>query len=63
MPASAGAGILVRAELARVLLEHHRNIVAYRKGKPVGPADQFFLCLAINQRPLAKRADQNVKKP
>src|SRR5260370_9623301 len=49
-------------ELARLFLEHHRNIVADRKSEAVSFAHQLGLRLAMDERPLAHRADQEVKQ-
>src|SRR6266446_3179099 len=52
----------LRRQLSRLLLEHHRNIVPNRERKAVGFADELALRPAIDERPLADRADENVKK-
>ena len=54
------------AERARLALEHHRNAVAHRERQPVGMADQLLAIVLrrppMLQRPLAERADQQVKQ-
>ena len=49
-------------ELARLFLEHHRNIVADRKSESVSFAEQLGLRLAMDERSLADRADEDVKQ-
>ena len=49
-------------EFACFVLQHHRNSVANRESESVGPAHQFMRILAMQQRPLAQRADENFKQ-
>ena len=54
------------AECARLAFEHHRNAVADRKRQPVGIADELLAIVLgrspMLQRPLAERADQEIKQ-
>ena len=50
-------------ELARLFLEHHRNIVPDREREAVGLADEFRLFPPVDQRSFANGADENVKQP
>ena len=49
-------------KLSRFFLEHHRDIVPDRKREAVGLADQLSLRLAMDERSLADRADEDVKQ-
>src|SRR5699024_7275566 len=53
---------LFKLELARLLLEHHGNVVANRKGELVGTANELFRLFVVLQRPLAKRANENIEQ-
>src|SRR5580765_4553227 len=54
--------LFLRRELACFFLEHHRDIVPDRIGQSAGLADQFSLRFLIEQRPLAQRADEDIKQ-
>ena len=49
-------------QLARLFLEHHRNIVSNRVSEPARAANQFRLALAVEQRALAYGANENVEQ-
>jgi hypothetical protein len=48
-------------ELPRLLFEHYRNTIADAISEPVCLADELLFTLPIAKRPLAYRANQNVK--
>ena len=54
------SNFLFCGQLARVFLEHYRNVVADRVGKPAWTANQFVLTFAELERAFAYRANQNV---
>ena len=49
-------------QLPRFVFQHYRNAVADPECQPVGLADEFLLGFAVQQRPLAHRAHQDVKQ-
>src|SRR5512146_1045300 len=62
-PGGASAGdFFGRVELARVVLEHHRDAVLYRVGQPIGLAHELARFLAIDERALAQRADEDFEQ-
>jgi hypothetical protein len=56
-----GSNFFFRRQLARFVLEHNRNVVAYRISESARAADQLRLTFSINKRSLAERANQNVE--
>src|SRR3972149_1003127 len=54
--------LFFRRDLACILFQHHRYAVLYRVAEPAGVADEFAGRLAIEQRPLADRADEYVEQ-
>ena len=50
-----------RGHFARVVLKHDRNAVLDRVAEAAGLAQQLALRLAVEQRPLADRADEYVE--
>ena len=53
---------LVRRKFPRLVLEHDGNAVPNRKCEVVGLADKLALRLAVNERPLTDRTDENFKQ-
>ena len=51
---------LFRRQFARLVFEHHRDVVAHRISQAAGLAHQLVLGLLVYQRPLAQGADQVV---
>lgn len=49
-------------QFPRFVFQHHWNAVADPECQPVGLADEFLLGFAVQQRPLAHRAHQDVKQ-
>ena len=53
---------LVRRKFSRLFLEHDRNIVPNRECKAIWLAHKLGLRLAIDERSLADRTDENIKQ-
>ena len=54
--------LLFCRQLARLFLEHYRNVVPNRIREPARAANQFRLFLVVDQRALAQGANKNVEK-
>src|SRR5437773_8322018 len=52
----------LRRELARLLLEHHRNAIANRIGQSRRLGDQFLPVAVVDQRSFGDRADEHLKQ-
>jgi hypothetical protein len=57
-----GSHFFFRRKLARLVLEHYRDVVLDGVAEAAGPANELGLRLAIEERPLAERADQYVEQ-
>ena len=51
-----------RRQFACFFLEHDRNVVTYRVGQSTRAANELRLTLAVDERTLAHRANQNVEQ-
>src|SRR5262249_39880660 len=63
-PGSRGQslGCLLRRNFPRLVLEHDRNAVLDRVAEAARLADELALRLAVEEGPLAQRADQQVEE-
>src|SRR5262245_40065221 len=60
--ALTSGNFLLGRKFPGLVLEHHRDVVLDGIAETAGPADELGLRLAIEQGPLAERADQNVEQ-
>src|SRR5690242_5479673 len=58
----SSSGFLVGRERARLVLEHHGDVVLHREGEPVGLAHQLGGVLLPRERALAEGAHQDFKQ-
>src|SRR5690349_24399592 len=56
------SNFLFGRELARLVFEHHRNIVLDRICEPARAADQLFFGFLVDQWTLAQRAHEDIKQ-
>src|SRR5262247_1975448 len=60
--ALTSGNFLLGRKFPGLVLEHHRDVVLDGIAEAAGPADELGLRLAIEQGPLAERADQDVEQ-
>src|SRR5262245_1170949 len=59
---ATSSNFLLGRKFPGLVLEHHRDVVLDGIAEAAGPADELGLRLAIEQGPLAERADQDVEQ-
>jgi hypothetical protein len=58
----ASSDFFFRGDLARFVLEHHRDVILDRIREPARFADQLRVAFPVDKRAFAQRTDQDVEK-